>query len=588
MARGTFNHVRLTNKLVTKRASSLVPTSSPSPATTTLHLPSNTEMDIFDASESYRSTQTPLIVLAGKEYGCGPSRDWVAKGPWMLVSDCLMCSPTALARIPLQGVRAVLAESFEAQHRSNLIGMSILPLQFRDGDSCASLKLTGKEIYSIEYHIDDRDQFALVRVRIIRSFRWTINYWFYLVSVKRRANVFNDRSRRYRNGTFVHVARRSSPLCSSANHQFESIVTIVHLVQNDDVYLAHVQHTNKRCVQSPLHLCAGIDPKEICFGYFWFFNKRKYLLWIVCSPFIHPFFLFQIMLLISSALEENSILMRIRCPTNLLPLQGIAMNWSKELSRAKRNHLCLFFLEGFEEAFNAFRVLLIDSGYQFHAPLNIYLTGSTVYTEEGKHSINDVTVDDLLESDDTEKKDKNEPYRRLHPWQMISGRLLKHTTGDESCYTPVIEKCNTSKLRESRWHSLSEGRKARIDLIWCDLDLSLVLDLLIVVDRSASMADVRRQLEEQLSQQLDILENRSSNDVKVSPVSKKRSEKHNHDNDQDDYDNNQYDTAPARASAPIVGTATNDFVVTCAIVHLERRRDLSTESHRFSYPSFAS
>jgi aconitate hydratase len=89
MVRGTFNHVRLNNKLVPKRASSLLPTSSPSPATTTLYLPNNTEMDIFDASEHYRTSKTPLIVLAGKDYGCGPSRDWVAKGPWMLVCSSM-------------------------------------------------------------------------------------------------------------------------------------------------------------------------------------------------------------------------------------------------------------------------------------------------------------------------------------------------------------------------------------------------------------------------------------------------------------------------------------------------------------------
>src|SRR5690348_6001000 len=70
MVRGTFNHVRLNNKLVSKRISSLLPSSSPSPATTTLYLPTNTEMDIFDASEHYRNMKTPLIVLAGKDYGC--------------------------------------------------------------------------------------------------------------------------------------------------------------------------------------------------------------------------------------------------------------------------------------------------------------------------------------------------------------------------------------------------------------------------------------------------------------------------------------------------------------------------------------
>lgn len=146
MVRGTFNHVRLVNKLVAKRAASLMSTSSPAPATTTLHIPSNLEMDIFDASELYRSCRTPLIVLAGKDYGCGPSRDWVAKGPWML------------------GIRAVLAESFEPQHRSNLIGMSILPLQFHSGDSANSLNLTGRETYSIEYNIHDEKKLAIVRL----------------------------------------------------------------------------------------------------------------------------------------------------------------------------------------------------------------------------------------------------------------------------------------------------------------------------------------------------------------------------------------------------------------------------------------
>lgn len=85
MVRGTYNHNRLNNKLVSKRSSSLLPSSSPSPATTTLNLSTNTEMDIYDASEHYRNSKIPLIILAGKDYGCGPSRDWVAKGPWMLV-----------------------------------------------------------------------------------------------------------------------------------------------------------------------------------------------------------------------------------------------------------------------------------------------------------------------------------------------------------------------------------------------------------------------------------------------------------------------------------------------------------------------
>src|SRR6202041_4115006 len=97
----------------------------------TRHLPSATEMSIFEASERYRAAGTPLVVLAGREYGSGSSRDWAAKGPSLL------------------GVRAVIACSFERIHRSNLIGMGILPLQFHDGDSVESLGLTGHEVFDI-------------------------------------------------------------------------------------------------------------------------------------------------------------------------------------------------------------------------------------------------------------------------------------------------------------------------------------------------------------------------------------------------------------------------------------------------------
>lgn len=88
-------------------------------------------MSIFEASLRYRADKTPLIVLAGKEYGSGSSRDWAAKGPMLL------------------GVRAVIAESFERIHRSNLIGMGILPLEYRRGATRESLGLTGEEIYDI-------------------------------------------------------------------------------------------------------------------------------------------------------------------------------------------------------------------------------------------------------------------------------------------------------------------------------------------------------------------------------------------------------------------------------------------------------
>src|SRR4029077_18230336 len=93
----------------------------------TRHLPDGAVMSIFDASESYAKEGVPLVVLAGKEYGSGSSRDWAAKGPMLL------------------GIRMVIAESYERIHRSNLVGMGILPLQFNAGDSAASLGLTGRE-----------------------------------------------------------------------------------------------------------------------------------------------------------------------------------------------------------------------------------------------------------------------------------------------------------------------------------------------------------------------------------------------------------------------------------------------------------
>jgi aconitate hydratase len=120
MVRGTFANVRLRNLLVPG-----------SEGTWTVHVPSGEEMTIFDAAERYREKGVPLIVLAGKEYGTGSSRDWAAKGPNLL------------------GVQAVIAESFERIHRSNLLMMGILPLQFAAGESRESLGLTGREEFSI-------------------------------------------------------------------------------------------------------------------------------------------------------------------------------------------------------------------------------------------------------------------------------------------------------------------------------------------------------------------------------------------------------------------------------------------------------
>jgi aconitate hydratase A / 2-methylisocitrate dehydratase len=120
MVRGTFANVRLRNELVPG-----------SEGTWTAHLPDDEEMTIFAAAERYLAEGTPTIVLAGKEYGSGSSRDWAAKGPNLL------------------GVRAVIAESYERIHRSNLLMMGILPLQYLPGESLASLGLTGREEFSI-------------------------------------------------------------------------------------------------------------------------------------------------------------------------------------------------------------------------------------------------------------------------------------------------------------------------------------------------------------------------------------------------------------------------------------------------------
>jgi aconitate hydratase len=120
MVRGTFANVRLRNLLVPG-----------SEGTWTMHLPSGDETTIFEAAERYRAEGVPLVVLAGKEYGSGSSRDWAAKGPNLL------------------GVRAVIAESYERIHRSNLIGMGILPLQYADGENAASLGLTGREEFAV-------------------------------------------------------------------------------------------------------------------------------------------------------------------------------------------------------------------------------------------------------------------------------------------------------------------------------------------------------------------------------------------------------------------------------------------------------
>jgi aconitate hydratase len=120
MIRGTFANIRLRNQLAPGTEGGI-----------TVKLPEGTQMPIYDASREYLAEGTPLVILGGKEYGSGSSRDWAAKGTALL------------------GVRAVLVESFERIHRSNLIGMGVLPLQFKTGQNAASLGLTGHEVFDV-------------------------------------------------------------------------------------------------------------------------------------------------------------------------------------------------------------------------------------------------------------------------------------------------------------------------------------------------------------------------------------------------------------------------------------------------------
>ena len=122
--RGTFANVRVRNQLVDREGG------------WAMHLPDGEVMAMSEAAEKYADEGVPLILLAGREYGTGSSRDWAAKGPMLL------------------GVRAVIAESYERIHRSNLIGMGILPTQYREGESAASIGLTGRERFYIEGSAD--------------------------------------------------------------------------------------------------------------------------------------------------------------------------------------------------------------------------------------------------------------------------------------------------------------------------------------------------------------------------------------------------------------------------------------------------
>ncbi len=137
MLRGTFANIRIRNQLA--------------PGTEggrTRHLPSGEEMSIYDAAMRYQEEKVPLVVLAGTEYGTGSSRDWAAKGTHLL------------------GVRAVIATSYERIHRSNLVGMGVLPLEMVDGQSWQSLGLTGEEVFDIQGLDDQLKPLAKLTVQV--------------------------------------------------------------------------------------------------------------------------------------------------------------------------------------------------------------------------------------------------------------------------------------------------------------------------------------------------------------------------------------------------------------------------------------
>ncbi|MBN2115926.1 MAG: aconitate hydratase AcnA [Anaerolineales bacterium] len=174
MARGTFANIRLKNLMV-----------APKEGNWTKHYPSGEEMSIFDAAMKYQSEGVPTIALAGKEYGTGSSRDWAAKGPM------------------LQGVKAVIAESFERIHRSNLVGMGILPLKFIEGQNAESLGLTGEEVFDIEGLSDNMVPKSVVKVRAKKLDDSVVE--FTATALLNTAVEVNY----YRNGGILHTVLRN-------------------------------------------------------------------------------------------------------------------------------------------------------------------------------------------------------------------------------------------------------------------------------------------------------------------------------------------------------------------------------------------
>jgi aconitate hydratase len=174
MARGTFANIRIKNNLV-----------APKEGNWTKHFPDGAEMPIFDTAMKYQSEGVPAIILAGKEYGTGSSRDWAAKGPL------------------LQGVKAVIAESFERIHRSNLVGMGILPLKFMDGQNAESLGLKGDEVFDIEGLSDKMAPKSVIHVKAKKADGSIIEFKaIALLNTDVEVNY-------YRNGGILHTVLRN-------------------------------------------------------------------------------------------------------------------------------------------------------------------------------------------------------------------------------------------------------------------------------------------------------------------------------------------------------------------------------------------
>ena len=174
MARGTFANIRIKNLLV-----------SPKEGNLTRFFPEGTEMSIFDAAVKYQGEGVPVIVIAGKEYGTGSSRDWAAKGPL------------------LQGVKAVIAESFERIHRSNLVGMGILPLRFLEGQNAESLGLKGDEVFDIEGLSDKMAPKSILSVKARKADGSVIEFQATaLLNTDVEVNY-------YRNGGILHTVLRN-------------------------------------------------------------------------------------------------------------------------------------------------------------------------------------------------------------------------------------------------------------------------------------------------------------------------------------------------------------------------------------------